>query len=1058
MTDFLFRGSLKDLDPAVYQLTQIEAERQVRKLIMIASESQAPLAVREALGSAFQNIYAEGYPDEETRRMSEEEILDYGERLGHYRRYSDPRYYKGVEYADAIEALARRRAAEAFAANGITADEIFVNVQALSGGPANNAVYHALMELGDTVLGMNLLHGGHLSHGSRVNRSGKWFNAVHYGIDPETEKIDYERVREIALEHKPKMIIAGFSSYSWVPDWKNFRAIADEVGAYLLADISHIGGLTAAGVIPSPIGIADVVMSTTHKSLDGPRGAVLMTTNPKIAKKLDKAVFPGEQGGPHVNVFAALALTFKLAQTEQYKKLQQQTIDNAQAMIEQFKKRGLKIPFGGTDCHLINIDCTGIKGTDGATLSGDMASRILDVAGLVINRNTIPGDKSALDPSGIRLGTPWITQRGFDEQKSRDLADVIADILLACQPYYMDVPKKRKRQRRANIDFNLLNDAKLRIRELALSAGMDFEPISSGYPHFYYIDDPVNAKEGWVAYDLRGQRIRQALDYALSADLSALQDGDSTATCIHTPQKIVKGTLLRVTRDAYRLSVPEEDAALTATWLRDVSDAYVSLNIEKDAAFTASRVPGPFVVAESPAEPIKREGKEEKENDKPFYLGIGQLEVKSRPALPDFSWEDPADPPLRRTPIFDVHKKLGGKIIPFAGWEMPVWYSGVMEEHLATRNAAGLFDVAHMGVYDVRGEDAASFLDTVCANDIGGLLPGNSLYTQFLTPNAEVIDDTLVYRRGREDFLVVVNASNDDKDRTWLEAVRDGKVKIDNKYPWARTYGYNAEIRNLRDPKAGADMRVDIALQGPRSRDILLAMGVSDADRARIMKLKRTQLCDATVGGFDLIVSRTGYTGEKMAFELFVHPDRAAEFWMAVMNAGEPFGVLPVGLGARDSLRTEFGLPLYGHEMGLGSGKMGQPDLGVAEGGFGSYVKTYKPYFIGREAFIAKEKKRKGVVVRFTFTEKAVRMAHNGDPVLDKRGKVIGWVTSCAIDMNGYITGQAYLPLKYAKKDTPIFIYQSAPKKAAPAPAEMKAGDKAILPSAAVVVTRFAKL
>jgi len=231
MTDFLFRGSLEDLDPDVYQLTQIEAERQARKLIMIASESQSPLAIREAQASSFSNVYAEGYPDEASRWMSEEEIFDYPERLGHYRRYSDPRYYKGVEYADTIEALARRRAAEAFAANGVTADEIYVNVQALSGGPANNAVYHALVNLGDTVMGMDLLHGGHLSHGSHVNRSGKYYNIISYGIDAETEQIDYDVIRELAIEHKPKMIIAGFSSYSWVPDWKKFREIADEVGA-----------------------------------------------------------------------------------------------------------------------------------------------------------------------------------------------------------------------------------------------------------------------------------------------------------------------------------------------------------------------------------------------------------------------------------------------------------------------------------------------------------------------------------------------------------------------------------------------------------------------------------------------------------------------------------------------------------------------------------------------------------------------------------------------------------------------------------------------------------
>jgi glycine hydroxymethyltransferase len=389
---------------------------------------------------------------------------------------------------------------------------------------------------------------------------------------------------------------------------------------------------------------------------------------------------------------------------------------------------------------------------------------------------------------------------------------------------------------------------------------------------------------------------------------------------------------------------------------------------------------------------------------------------------------------------------------------MPVWYSGVMEEHLATRQAAGLFDVAHMGVYDVSGADAASFLDAVCSNDCGGLLPGESLYTHFLTPDAEVVDDTLVYRRGWEKYLVVVNASNDDKDRAWLESVRDGKVKIDNARPWARTYGYNAVIRNLRDPKSGDDMRVDIALQGPKSRDILLAMGVNAENRRRIMALKRTELCDAKVGHFDLVVSRTGYTGEKMAFELFVHPEKAVEFWNAVLKAGEKFGVKPIGLGARDSLRTEAGLPLYGHEMGLGSGKHGHADLGVAEGGFGSYVKIYKPWFIGREAYVAKEAGRKGVVVRFKFPEKGVRMAHNGDPVLDKRGRVIGWVTSCAADLEGTLTGQAYVELKSAAEGTAIFVFQSAPEKPGPAPADLKLGDRGLVPTEAVVLSRFPKL
>jgi glycine hydroxymethyltransferase len=349
-----------------------------------------------------------------------------------------------------------------------------------------------------------------------------------------------------------------------------------------------------------------------------------------------------------------------------------------------------------------------------------------------------------------------------------------------------------------------------------------------------------------------------------------------------------------------------------------------------------------------------------------------------------------------------------------------------------------------MGVYDVRGTEAASFLDTVCGNDCGGLKPGESLYSHFLTPDADVIDDTLVYRRGWDNFLVVVNASNDDKDRTWLESVRDGRVKIDNARPWARTFGYEAVIRNLRDPKAGEDMRVDIALQGPKSRDVLLAMGVDAETHTRVMKLKRTELCDAVIGGFDLIVSRTGYTGEKMAFELFVHPERAVDFWNAVMKAGEAFGIKPIGLGARDSLRTEAGLPLYGHEMGLGSGKFEGRDLGVAEGGFGSYIKTYKPWFIGREAYLARENERKGVVIRFRFDDQRVRMAHNGDPVVNANGERIGFVTSCAIDGERFLTGQAYLDKAYANEGTVIGIHQG--------------GVMDRPATSAKVVSRFAKL
>ena len=1042
MEDHLIRGTLSQVDPEVYQLTNYEKERQFRKLIMIPSESTAPQAIRESLGSVFQNIYAEGYPDEETRWMSEAEILDYPARLSYYRRYADPRYYKGVEYADVVEALARRRCAEAFATDKIGADQIFVNVQPLSGAPANNAVYTALIEPGDTILGMNLLHGGHLTHGSSVNRSGKLFKVAHYNVDPVTEMIDYDKVEAIAREAQPKVIICGYSSYPWIPDWARFRAIADSVGAYLLADVSHIAGLIAGKAISSPVGYAHVITFTTHKTLLGPRGACILTTDSALAKKLDKGVFPGEQGGPHVHVFAALATTFKLAKTPQFAAIQNQIINNCAALTNRLSQRGLRISYGGTNSHLVNLDCKTIKGPDGTTLSGDMAARILDVAGIVLNRNTIPGDKTALYASGIRFGTPWLTQRGLVESDMHIIADIMADILFAITPYTIELRKGPAS--RAKVDFEVLENAKLKLRDLADKAGEDLSHERSGYPHYYYLDDKSASKEKINALEMSGERINYFVDYCFSSDAEKLEVGQEQPTTLTTPLKIIAGSLTRSGMSTYRFSFPTEDFGLAATFLRALSDGYVTFGDDLPA-----RIPGPVIIEESEAHPVKIAEGVPTSKSKPWFIGCKLGEGKP---LPNFEWHEPETDALFRTPLYEDHKKLGAKIIPFAGWEMPVWYTSVVEEHLACRTAAGLFDVAHMGVLQAEGPNAATFLDSVCSNDIGTLEIGESCYTHFLDPDANVIDDTLVYRRGAEKYLVVVNASNDTKDWTWLNAVRNGEVRVDNEQPWVKTFGSRVTLRNLRDPKAGADMRVDIALQGPKSRDILLALGCDAATTKKVKALKRTELCEAIVGGYDLVVSRTGYTGEKMAFELFVHPDKASAMWNDLMKVGEPLGLKPCGLGARDSLRTEAGLPLYGHEMG------GDLNLGVAEAGFGSYVKTYKPWFIGRESFIKKESNRTGVVIRFRFPEKGVRMAHNGDPVMDGKGKVIGEVTSCAIDKDGLLTGQAYVDTRYAVEGTPIFIFQGAPKQGGKAPADLTVGDRVTLPAQAEVVSRFPKL
>lgn len=1042
MADHLIRGALSQVDPEVYRLTNFEKERQFRKLIMIPSESTAPEAVRESLGSVFQNLYAEGYPDEDSRWMSEAEILDYPSRLSYYRRYADPRYYKGVEYTDIIEALARRRCAEAFATEKISADQLYVNIQALSGAPANNAVYTALIEPGDTILGMNLLHGGHLTHGSSVNRSGKLYKVAHYNVDPVTEMIDYDKVEAIARETQPKVIICGYSSYPWIPDWARFRAIADAVGAYLLADVSHIAGMIAGKAIPSPVGYAHVITFTTHKTLLGPRGACILTTDSALAKKIDKGVFPGEQGGPHVHVFAALATTFKLAKTPQFAALQSQIIKNCASLTDRLSQRGLRISYGGTNSHLVNLDCKTIKGPDGTTLSGEMAARILDVAGIVLNRNTIPGDKTALYASGIRFGTPWLTQRGLVESDMEAIADIMADILFAITPYTVETRKGASS--RAKVDFEVLENAKLKIRGIADRAGADLEFTRSGYPHFYYLDDKATSSTKFATLEMSGERIRYFVDYCFSSDAEKLEVGQAQPTTLTTPVKTISGTLGRSGKDTYCFSFPTEDFGLTATFLRALSDGYVTFGDDLPA-----RIPGPIIVAESDAPALEVKTGDAVSQRKPWNIG---RKLTTGNALPSFEWHEPETDALFRTPLYEDHKKLGAKIIPFAGWEMPVWYSSVVEEHLACRAAAGLFDVAHMGVLQAEGPQASAFLDSVCGNDIGTLEVGESCYTHFLDPDANVIDDTLVYRRDVEKYLVVVNASNDAKDWTWLNAVRNGEVKVDNEQPWVKAFGTGVTLRNLRDPKEGADMRVDIALQGPKSRDILLALGCDAATTKKIKALKRTELCEAVVGGYELVVSRTGYTGEKMAFELFVHPEKASAMWNDLLRVGESFGLKPCGLGSRDSLRTEAGLPLYGHEMG------GEMNFGVAEAGFGSYVKTYKPWFIGRDSFIKKEKSRTGVVIRFRFPEKGVRMAHNGDPVLDGKGKVIGVVTSCAIDKEGLLTGQAFIDTRYAVEGTPIFIFQSAPKQSAKPPADLAIGDRVTLPTPAEVVSRFPKL
>ena len=385
--------SIADFDADLWSAMQSEATRQEEHIELIASENYTSPRVMQAQGSVLTNKYAEGYPNK--------------------------RYYGGCEYVDVVEQLAIDRACELFGAT-------FANVQPHSGSQANAAVYMALCKPGDTVLGMSLAHGGHLTHGASVSFSGRIYNAVQYGLNAETGEIDYDEVERLAVEHKPTMIVAGFSAYSRVVDWQRFRDIADKVGAYLFVDMAHIAGLVAAGVYPSPVGVADVVTTTTHKTLGGPRGGLIISAraDEDLQKKLNFAVFPESQGGPLMHVVAAKAVCFKEALEDEWKAYQAQVVKNAQAMAEAFIARGINIVSGGTDDHLFLVDLID------KDITGKDADAALGRANITVNKNSVPNDpRSPFVTSGLRIGSPAITRRGFKEAEAVQLTNWICDVL-----------------------------------------------------------------------------------------------------------------------------------------------------------------------------------------------------------------------------------------------------------------------------------------------------------------------------------------------------------------------------------------------------------------------------------------------------------------------------------------------------------------------------------------------------------------------------------------------------------------------------------------------------
>jgi glycine cleavage system T protein len=956
--------------------------------------------------------------------------------------------------------------------------------------------------------------------------------------------------------------------------------------------------LIVGGILNNPIEYADVIMSTTHKALAGPRGAILLTTDPKKAELINRAVFPGEQGGPHVNNIAAQAVCFNIAATDEFREYARTVAANAKYFSEVSRELGLDLAYGGTESHLFLIDLKCLGKKNGYYVTGELATRILDQCGITVNKNTISGDDNATHPTGIRIGTPWITQRGFSRENIRVLANIIYKILSKIIPFHYvgqvdDVG-------RGKIPLEVLMEAKKEVAALLLQVDSKPTEYSSGYPHYLYPEKrggisilhdihveagaEMSTQHGWriPSYTIEGnpgtvlldagcnkiirlrgdqERLRPFLQQVATGNM-LLEIGQCKRTfLLNGRANVIDDILVNRVGDeregfaTYLIETSAMNGTKVLEWLRGLADGYIIF--DEDDIY--AKVEGPVVVEDLQTDADRSILRtcllvsEEKGRGKLFSaipgineIQLGRLEIfeidglevmvskeaigdvflnrlyvhphkaallwkyiqekvpgikpggfdlmgeyRKRAGLPDYitkitaynlynerpenfditkpyfiggktlmkdisissnkkKWEwVPGESGLKRTPLYEEHVRLGGRIVPFVGWEMPVQYEGISEEHLTVRTTAGLFDVSHMGVLEFTGSYAADFLDMMTSNYVRWIVPGETQYAYILGPDGEILDDIFIYRRSRDRFMMVVNAANAEKIWSWVNALNSNSYVIDNQNP-GMDMPPGVRIRDLKAPSSGKDMKIDLAFQGPKSLNVLLEV-IDREYRRKLECLEKAKFMEARLSGIEVIIARTGYTGEKIGFEIFVHPDDAVTLWKLLLEHGKKYGVKATGLGARDSTRTEAGFPLYGHEI--------EGPLGVfpMENGYAQFLKLHKPFFIGRHKALEMAQGVKMDIARFRMNKPNVKMLHTGDPVSNRRGQCIGYVSSSVL-VGDHQIGLAYIRCRDSRYGAKVNIFPLPHGRKAPNESprdQWKVGNKTIIPEEATILSRF---